>query len=251
MLVDPARLERDYFECRPDLEDPEQRVSFGTSGHRGSAFERSFNEAQMLASVQAVCEYRREHAIAGPLFLGKDTHALSAPAERSALEVLAANGVEALLAGGAGITPVPVVSRALLNHNRNRRGRLADALIATPSHNPPGDGGFKYNPPNGGPADTDVTTWIERRANELLERGNREVRRIAYPAARAAAKRCCGNCGTCSGSTRICLRSTRSRAPTPISPGRRPGPARAASSSAGTSSSPATRSASSRPSARS
>jgi phosphoglucomutase len=187
MLIDVAALERAYYDRQPDCSDPTQRVAFGTSGHRGTPFNGTFTEAHILAITQAACDYRRSHGIDGPLLLAKDTHALSAPAERSALEVLAANGVEALIAGGAGITAVPVVSRALLNHNRNRRERLADALIATPSHNPPGDGGFKYNPPNGGPADTDVTTWIERRSNELLERGNREVRRIAYEAARAAA----------------------------------------------------------------
>ena len=180
MLIDVAKLERDYYERTPDVSDPNQRVLFGTSGHRGTSTNGTFTEAHILAITQAVCDYRQSQGIDGPILVGKDTHALSAPVQRTALEVLAANHVEALIAQNDGVTPVPVISRAVLNYNRARRDRLADALIATPSHNPPGDGGFKYNPPNGGPADTDVTAWIQQRANALLEAGNREVRRVPY-----------------------------------------------------------------------
>lgn len=164
----------------PDPGDPAQRVAFGTSGHRGSAFNGSFNEAHILAITQAVCEYRRRQGIAGPLFLGKDTHALSGPAQRTALEVLAANRVDTRLQAGDGYSPTPVISRAILVHNRDNPGSTADGIVITPSHNPPRDGGIKYNPPNGGPADTDVTGWIERRANDLLASGTQEVPRLPY-----------------------------------------------------------------------
>jgi len=162
-------------------------VAFGTSGHRGSAFRRSFNEAHILAIVQAVCEYRLQHGISGPLYLGKDTHALSAPAQCSALQVLAANAVRTRIQSDQGYTPTPVISRAILMHNRERGAARADGLVITPSHNPPADGGIKYNPPNGGPADTDITGWIEQRANALLAQGNREVKRLPYAEALAAA----------------------------------------------------------------
>jgi phosphoglucomutase len=150
MLVNPARLEREYFECRPDLDDPEQLVSFGTSGHRGSSLRGSFTEAHILAITQAICDFRRGHGTDGSLFMGKDTHVLSGPAQRTALEVLAANGVETVIQRDDGVTPTPVISRAILVHNRSRADHLADGIIVTPSHNPPEDGGFKYNPPNGG-----------------------------------------------------------------------------------------------------
>jgi phosphoglucomutase len=183
ILVDVARLEREYYACVPDPGDPAQRVAFGTSGHRGSSLDGSFTEAHILAITQAICEYRRARDIDGPLFLGKDTHALSGPAQRTALEVLAAHDVETMIAQGDGVTPTPVVSRAILAHNRERSQRPADGIVVTPSHNPPQDGGFKYNPPNGGPADTDVTRQIEERANALLRGRNADVRRI--PAERA------------------------------------------------------------------
>jgi phosphoglucomutase len=183
MLVDLARLEREYFECLPDVDDPAQRVSFGTSGHRGSPFHRSFTEAHILAITQAICDYRRAHATDGPLYMGKDTHALSGPAQRTALEVLAANKVPTIIQRDDGFTPTPVVSHAILVHNRARSDRLADGIVITPSHNPPQDGGFKYNPTNGGPADTDVTQWIEHRANELLRGGNADVKRVGFSAA--------------------------------------------------------------------
>src|SRR5215469_9102257 len=177
MLIDPVRLEREYFDRRPDLDDSGQLVSFGTSGHRGSPLRGSFTEAHILAITQAICDYRKAHGTSGPLYLGKDTHALSGPAQRTALEVLAANGVETVIQQGDGFTPTPVISRAILVHNRGRTGHLADGIVITPSHNPPEDGGFKYNPTNGGPADTDVTKWIEDRANELLKAGNSAVKR--------------------------------------------------------------------------
>lgn len=172
---------------RPDVSDPAQRVAFGTSGHRGSAFNGSFNEAHILAITQAVCEYRAKEGITGPLFLGKDTHALSAPAQRTALEVLAANGVLTRLQAADGFTPTPVISRAILVHNRCHPGDTADGIVITPSHNPPRDGGIKYNPPHGGPADTDVTGWIEQRANALMADANRAVQRLPYAQAMAAA----------------------------------------------------------------
>src|SRR5262249_17517069 len=183
MLVDLARLERAYFECRPDLLDADQLVRFGTSGHRGSPLSGTFTEAHILAITQAICDYRRAHGTDGPLYLGKDTHALSAPAQRTALEVLAANGVEAIIQRENGVTPTPVISRAILVYNRGRTDHFADGIVITPSHNPPEDGGFKYNPLNGGPADTDVTHWIEGRANELLRKGNAGVKRVPYRAA--------------------------------------------------------------------
>jgi phosphoglucomutase len=183
-LVDVGRLLAAYADERPDPGNPAERVSFGTSGHRGSSLRRSFNEAHIAAVTQAVCEYRASHGITGPLFLGKDTHALSAPAQRTALEVLAAAGVEVRVAAGEdAATPTPVISHAILRHNRGRRERLADGIVITPSHNPPEDGGIKYNPPNGGPADTGVTAWIERRANELLAAPPSAVRRVPYAAA--------------------------------------------------------------------
>jgi phosphoglucomutase len=178
MLVDLARLEREYFERKPDPDDPAQRVSFGTSGHRGSPLHGSFTETHILAITQAICDYRRSHATDGPLFMGKDTHAISGPAQRTALEVLAANGVQTVIQRDDGFTPTPVVSHAILVHNRSRRDRLADGIVITPSHNPPEDGGFKYNPTNGGPADTDVTRWIEDRANDVLRSGNASVKRL-------------------------------------------------------------------------
>ncbi len=180
LLVDVARLQKEYFERRPDLDDPTQLVSFGTSGHRGSPLRGTFNEAHILAITQAICEFRREQGTGGPLYMGKDTHAVSEPAQRTALEVLAANNVDTIIQQGDGITPTPVISRAILVYNRSRKEKdhLADGIVITPSHNPPEDGGFKYNPPNGGPADTDVTRWVENRANELLRAGNAGVKRI-------------------------------------------------------------------------
>jgi len=183
MLVDVARLEREYCERRPDLDDPNQMVSFGTSGHRGSPIHGTFTESHILAITQAICDYRRAHGTDGPLFMGKDTHALSGPAQRTALEVLAANNVETVIQQGDAVTPTPVISRAILVYNGGRRERLADGIVITPSHNPPEDGGFKYNPTNGGPADTDVTHWVEARANELLRAGNAGVKRIPFKSA--------------------------------------------------------------------
>jgi len=186
MLVDLARLEREYFERRPDFEDPEQWVSFGTSGHRGSSLRGSFTEAHILAITQAVCEFRRMQGTDGPLFMGRDTHALSGPAQRTALEVLAGNHVHTVIQQNDGVTPTPVISRAILVHNRRRSERLADGLVITPSHNPPEDGGFKYNPTHGGPADIDVTRWIQNRANDLLRKGNAGVKRLGFAAALSA-----------------------------------------------------------------
>ncbi|HWW82034.1 MAG TPA: phosphoglucomutase (alpha-D-glucose-1,6-bisphosphate-dependent) [Vicinamibacterales bacterium] len=187
MLVDLARLEQAYYECKPDPGDPNQRVSFGTSGHRGSPFRASFTEAHILAITQAICDYRRTQRIDGPLYMGKDTHALSEPAQRTALEVLAGNGVESIIQRDSGVTPTPVISWAILTYNRGRKAHLADGIVVTPSHNPPEDGGFKYNPPHGGPADVDVTEWIQSRANELLRAGNAVVKRVPYAIAIAAA----------------------------------------------------------------
>ena len=187
MLVDLARLEREYYACRPDVGDPNQLVSFGTSGHRGSPLHGSFTEAHILAITQAICDYRRGHGTDGPLYMGKDTHALSGPAQRTAIEVLAANGVETVIQRDDGVTPTPVISRAILVYNRGRTQHLADGIVVTPSHNPPQDGGFKYNPTNGGPADTEVTQWVENRANELLRGGNAGVRRMPFAAAMKAA----------------------------------------------------------------
>jgi phosphoglucomutase len=180
MLVDLERLEREYFERKPDLNDPNQMVNFGTSGHRGSPFSGSFTEGHILAITQAICDYRLAHHTDGPLYMGKDTHALSAPAQSTALEVLAANGVETIIQRDNGVTPTPVISRAIIVYNRGRKEHFADGIVITPSHNPPEDGGFKYNPLNGGPADTDVTHWIESRANELLRNRNASVKRIPY-----------------------------------------------------------------------
>ncbi|HSO76639.1 MAG TPA: phosphoglucomutase (alpha-D-glucose-1,6-bisphosphate-dependent) [Blastocatellia bacterium] len=183
MLIDPAELELKYYELEPDPANPRQLVSFGTSGHRGTASDGSFNEAHVLAMTQAICDYRRVKKIQGPIFMGKDTHALSRPAERTALEVLAANEVETVIQRDDGVTPTPVISRAILVYNREHRDGLADGIVVTPSHNPPEDGGFKYNPPNGGPADTDVTSWIEDRANSYLRAANREVKRLPLASA--------------------------------------------------------------------
>ena len=187
LLVDLARLERDYFERRPDVSDPNQRVSFGTSGHRGSPLGGTFTEAHILAITQAICDYRRSCGTDGPLYMGKDTHAVSDPAQRTALEVLAANNVDTIIQGDNGVTPTPAISRAILVYNRDRRAHLADGIVVTPSHNPPEDGGFKYNPPDGGPADTGVTRWVEDRANELLRGSNAGVKRVPFSAAIKAA----------------------------------------------------------------
>ncbi|GAA4024451.1 phosphoglucomutase (alpha-D-glucose-1,6-bisphosphate-dependent) [Actimicrobium antarcticum] len=187
LLVDVAKLVTAYFCDTPDPENPLQRVAFGTSGHRGSAFARSFNEAHVLAISQAICLYRKRQGIDGPLFLGIDTHALSEPACASALEVLAANGVEVMLAARGDYTPTPAVSHAILAWNRGRTSGLADGIVITPSHNPPDDGGFKYNPPNGGPADTEVTGWIEKQANAFLASGLAGVQRMTLDQARRAA----------------------------------------------------------------
>jgi phosphoglucomutase len=186
MLVDLARLEQEYYERRPDVGDPNQLVSFGTSGHRGSPLYGSFTEAHILAITQAICDYRCQQGTDGPLYMGKDTHALSSPAQRTALEVLAANSVETCVQPDDGVTPTPVISRAILVHNRGRRQHLADGIVITPSHNPPEDGGIKYNPTNGGPADTDVTQWVEERANELLRGGNAGVKRMPFAQAAKA-----------------------------------------------------------------
>jgi phosphoglucomutase len=183
LLVDLARLEREYYERRPDLADPNQLVSFGTSGHRGSSLRGTFNEAHILAITQAICDYRRGQNITGPLFMGKDTHALSSPAQRTALEVLSANNIETIIQPDDGVTPVPVISHAILVYNHGRKQGLADGIAVTPSHNPPEDGGFKYNPTNGGPADTDVTGWVQDRANDLLRGNNTGVKRMPYAAA--------------------------------------------------------------------
>src|SRR5271165_7188257 len=180
MLVDLVRLEREYFARRPDLDNPEQLVSFGTSGHRGSPFRGSFTEAHILAITQAICDYRRAHGIDGPLYMGKDTHAVSGPAQCTAHEVLAANRVQTIIQQGDGVTPTPVISHEILVNNRARTEHLADGIVITPSHNPPEDGGFKYNPTHGGPADIDVTQWVENRANELLRNGNSGVKRMGW-----------------------------------------------------------------------
>ncbi|MFI0018477.1 phosphoglucomutase (alpha-D-glucose-1,6-bisphosphate-dependent) [Streptomyces sp. WY228] len=185
-LVDVARLVTAYYALHPDPAEPAQRVAFGTSGHRGSAFAAAFNEDHIAATTQAICDYRTRQGTDGPLFLGADTHALSEPARVTALEVLAANGVTALIDSEDGYTPTPVVSHAILTYNQGRTEHLADGIVVTPSHNPPADGGFKYNPPNGGPAASDATSWIQERANALIEAGLGEVRRIPYARALAA-----------------------------------------------------------------
>jgi len=183
ILIDPAQLEHDYYQHKPDVANPNQLVSFGTSGHRGTPTDATFTEAHIPAIVQAICEWRREKKIDGPLYVGKDTHAVSTPAQRSALEVLAANGVDVFIQQGDGATPTPVISHAILTHNARRGPHLADGVVITPSHNPPSDGGFKYNPPNGGPADTDITAWIQNRANDLLRADNNGVKRVPYESA--------------------------------------------------------------------
>ncbi|MCI0572411.1 MAG: phosphoglucomutase, alpha-D-glucose phosphate-specific, partial [Myxococcaceae bacterium] len=184
LLIHPDALRAQYYAEHPDVGVPEQRVSFGTSGHRGSASRRSFNEAHILAVAQATCEYRQKEGISGPLYLGMDTHALSEPAQRTVLEVLAANGVTVHFSGAP--TPTPIISHAILTFNRGRTGARADGIVVTPSHNPPEDGGIKYNPPSGGPADTGTTAWIEKRANELLASGNTGVKRVPYERALTA-----------------------------------------------------------------
>jgi len=187
LLIDASKLERDYYERKPDLTDPNQLVSFGTSGHRGTSLNGTFTESHILAIAQAVCDYRHTHGIHGPLFMAKDTHVLSAPAQRTALEVLAANGVEVYIQQEDGFTPTPALSLAILAHNRGRKDGLADGIIITPSHNPPSDGGLKYNPPDGGPADTKVTNWIQHRANQLLHPGSHGLKRLSFEAAIKAA----------------------------------------------------------------
>jgi phosphoglucomutase len=187
ILVDIPKLLAAYADLKPDPSVTAQRVAFGTSGHRGSSFERSFNEWHILAISQAICEYRQSKRIDGPLFIGADTHALSQPAFESALEVLAANGVQTMISSGGEFTPTPAISHAILVHNRGRKSGLADGIVITPSHNPPDNGGFKYNTPNGGPADTDITGWVQQRANALIEGGLKEVKRMPYAQARKAA----------------------------------------------------------------
>lgn len=182
MLIDPEQLTRQYFELEPDVNDPRQLVSFGTSGHRGSPDNRTFNEAHIAAITQAICEYRHQARIGGPLFLGKDTHLLSDPAQNTALEVLIAHGVETVIQEEGGYTPTPVISHRILSHNRQHPQRQADGIVITPSHNPPSNGGFKYNPPHGGPADANITAWIQGRANELLKT-RVEVNRIPLESA--------------------------------------------------------------------
>lgn len=187
LLIDVAALERAYYGRWPDPNDPAQRVAFGTSGHRGTPDNGTFTEAHILAITQAICDYRRAQGVTGPLYMGKDTHAASGPAQRTALEVLAANGAEAVIQRDDGVTPTPVISRAILAHNRGRTSGRADGIVITPSHNPPEDGGFKYNPTNGGPADTDVTKWVQDRANELLRGRNAAVKRVPFESALRAA----------------------------------------------------------------
>jgi phosphoglucomutase len=187
LLVDVARLEREYFARKPDVSDPNQRVAFGTSGHRGTSLQGTFTETHILAITQAICDYRRSQGTDGPLYMGKDTHALSVPAQRTALEVLAANDVETIIQRDDGVTPTPVISRAILVYNRGRKEHLADGIVITPSHNPPEDGGFKYNPTNGGPADIDVTSWVEDRANNLIREGNTGLKRVPFSTAIKAA----------------------------------------------------------------
>src|SRR5687767_13358658 len=187
-LIDVASLVTAYYTVEPDPAEPAQQVAFGTSGHRGSSFDAAFNEAHILATTQAICEYRTAQGYDGPLFIGRDTHALSEPAWATALEVLAANDVTVLVDAGDRYTPTPAVSHAILAANRGKTSGLADGIVVTPSHNPPRDGGFKYNPPDGGPADTDATGWVAGRANELLRAGLTGVRRVPLDQARAAAQ---------------------------------------------------------------
>src|SRR4029453_4952614 len=187
LLIDPARLEREYYDRAPDPTEPGQLVRFGTSGHRGSPLQGAFNEAHIVAITQAICDYRRSQGVDGPLFMGKDTHAVSGPAQRTAIEVLAANRVETIIQRDDGVTPTPVISRGILVYNRGRTAHLADGIVVTPPQNPPEEGGLKYTPPTGGPADTDATGWIQDRANELLRRNNAGVKRVPFAAAIKAA----------------------------------------------------------------
>ncbi len=180
MLVNVPKLITAYYAEVPDPSVPAQRIMFGTSGHRGSSFDKAFNELHILAISQSICLYRKKHKIDGPLFLGVDTHALSEPAAASTVEVLAANGIEIMIAENDEYTPTPVISHAIITYNRGRKKGLADGIVITPSHNPPRDGGFKYNPPNGGPADKNVTNWIEKKANEILGNGLRDIKRIPF-----------------------------------------------------------------------
>src|SRR5258708_16549494 len=186
LLINVPRMVTAYYTGRPNPSVPAQRVVFGTSGHRGSALDNAFNEAHILAITQAICLYRKEQSIDGPLYIGIDTHALSEPAFASALEVLAANGVDVMVDANNGYTPTPVISHAILTYNRGRKRGLADGIVITPSHNPPRFGGFKYDPPHGGPADTHVTEWIERQANNLITDGLRGVARVPFERARTA-----------------------------------------------------------------
>jgi len=186
LLVNIPRLITAYFTGKPDVSDPAQRVAFGTSGHRGSALKNSFNENHVLAVSQAICEYRKKRGFSGPLYMGMDTHALSEPAMATALEVLAANEVTVIIQKGGGYTPTPAISHAILTHNRGRKNGVADGVVITPSHNPPADGGFKYNPPHGGPADTDATHTIEQRANDILADDLKDIRRIPFERAMSA-----------------------------------------------------------------
>jgi len=183
MLVNVPKLITSYYEDKPDVSEPTERVAFGTSGHRGSAFKRAFNEDHILAITQAICLYRKEQGYTGPLYLGIDTHALSEPAFASALSVLAANDVNVMIDSAGGYTPTPAISLAILNYNKGKKSGLADGIVITPSHNPPEDGGFKYNPPSGGPADTNITGWIEKKANEFLASGLKDVKTISFKAA--------------------------------------------------------------------
>ena len=180
-LTDVAELISLYYQATPDVSDPDEKVAFGTSGHRGNSLKNSFNEDHIIAIAQAICEYRAGQGITGPLFMGKDTHALSIPAEKTALQVFAANGVKVMIDHEGGYTPTPVISHAILSYNKGRAEGLADGVVITPSHNPPDNGGFKYNPPHGGPADSDATGWIAGRANELLANSNEEARGLYYP----------------------------------------------------------------------
>jgi len=184
LLIDVDRLTAAYYDRQPDPQNPEQLVAFGTSGHRGAPEDGSFNELHIRAITQAICEQRAKAKISGPLFLGKDTHAASGPAERSALEVLAGNGVQVLMQNR--FTPTPAISHAIITHNRGKSSRLADGIVVTPSHNPPRDGGFKYNPPHGGPADSDITDAIQARANELIKAKGNGIKRLSFEAARSA-----------------------------------------------------------------
>ena len=207
LLVDLARLEREYYARKPELSDANQLVSFGTSGHRGSSLRGSFTEAHILAIAQAICDYRRGRGIDGPLYMGKDTHALSGPAQRTALEVLAANSVQTVIQPDDEVTPTPAISRAILVHNRGRKEHMADGIVITPSHNPPEDGGFKYNPPNGGPADAEVTVWVQERANELLRGGNAGARRTPFAQAIKAGRHA-SRISSCATSTTCGMSST-------------------------------------------